>query len=69
MSQGFFRNDTRAKKIQNPFNKFSSAKELNQKLIGLTNKQPKQLKAVDYFEVKKKGDVKSTGCQCCCCKH
>ena len=54
MSQGFFRYDTRAKKIQNPFNKVSSAKELNQKLIGLTNKQPKQLKAVDYFEVKKK---------------
>lgn len=54
MSQGCFRYDTRAKKIQNPFNKVSSAKELNQKLIGLTNKQPKQLKAVDYFEVKKR---------------
>ncbi len=54
LSQGYFKYNTRTQNISNPFNKVSSPKDLNQKLISLTNKQPKQLKEVDYFKEKKR---------------
>ena len=54
LSQGLFRYNTRTRKIYNPITQVASPEELEQKITSLTKKQPKQLKAVDYFEVKKK---------------
>ena len=54
MSQGLFRYNTQEKKIYNPFTQVASPADLEQKITSLTNKQPRQLKAVDYFESKKK---------------
>lgn len=54
MSQGLFRYNTQEKKIYNPFMQVASPEDLEQKITSLTNKQPRQLKAVDYFESKKK---------------
>ena len=53
-SQGLFRYNTQEKKIYNPFTQVASPADLEQKITSLTNKQPRQLKAVDYFESKKK---------------
>lgn len=53
-SQGLFRYNTQEKKIYNPFTQVASPADLEQKITSLTTKQPRQLKAVDYFESKKK---------------
>lgn len=58
MSQGLFRYNTQEKKIYNPFMQVASPEDLEQKITSLTNKQPKQLKAVDYFESKKRKHFK-----------
>ena len=57
-SQGLFRYNTQEKKIYNPFMQVASPEDLEQKITSLTNKQPKQLKAVDYFESKKRKHFK-----------
>lgn len=54
VSQGFYRYDKSDGSVINPFENFSKHETLDDTLISLTRQVPKQLKTVNYFEVKKK---------------
>lgn len=54
VSQGFYRYDKSNGSVINPFENFSKHETLDDTLISLTRQVPKQLKTVNYFEVKKK---------------
>lgn len=54
VSQGFYRYDKSNANVSNPFTSFNSYKVLDKTLKSLTQQEPKKLKALNYFEPKKK---------------
>lgn len=60
LSQGFYRYNLENTSVSNPFVRFSNPQKLDDTLKSLTGIEPKQMKAVDYFNKKKSSPLTQT---------